>query len=188
MNVYDFDNTIYRGDSSVDFYKFCLKRHPSVLKHAFAQIGGFIGFLFGKYTRTQMKQIFYRYLKEVDDIDSEIEIFWQMHKKNLKEWYMNDKKRDDDLIISASPEFLLNPIFQELKLEMMGSRLNKLTGIYDGENCYEKEKPKRFYEKYPDGKIDEFYSDSYSDTPLAEIAQKAYIVKGDKISDWIFKK
>lgn len=29
MNVYDFDETIYDGDSTVDFYKYCLRR-PSV--------------------------------------------------------------------------------------------------------------------------------------------------------------
>ena len=32
MNVYDFDKTIYDGDSSVDFYKFSLKRHPKLAR------------------------------------------------------------------------------------------------------------------------------------------------------------
>ena len=27
MNVYDFDGTIYDGDSSVDFFRFCLKKY-----------------------------------------------------------------------------------------------------------------------------------------------------------------
>ena len=27
LNVFDFDNTIYDGDSSIDFYIFCLKRN-----------------------------------------------------------------------------------------------------------------------------------------------------------------
>jgi HAD superfamily phosphoserine phosphatase-like hydrolase len=186
MNVYDFDDTIYAGDSSVDFYKFCLKRHPVILKYVFIQIGGYIGFLFKRYTRTQMKEFFYRYLRSLEDIDGEIELFWKIHKKNLKEWYMNDKRRDDDLIISASPEFLLTPIFKEIGVEMMASKLDKKTGLYDGENCYGEEKPKRFFEKYPDGKINEFYSDSYSDTPLAKLARKAYIVKGNSISEWKF--
>ena len=29
--VYDFDETIYDGDSTVDFYKYCVKRKPSLL-------------------------------------------------------------------------------------------------------------------------------------------------------------
>ena len=32
INSYDFDKTIYDGDSSADFYKYCLKRNKKVLK------------------------------------------------------------------------------------------------------------------------------------------------------------
>ena len=38
-----------------------------------------------------------------------------------------------------------------------------------------------------DEKIDNFYSDSYSDTPLAEISENAFMVKGDRIYNWEFK-
>ena len=31
IDVYDFDGTIYDGDSTVDFTRFCLRRHPAVL-------------------------------------------------------------------------------------------------------------------------------------------------------------
>ena len=31
MNVYDFDNTILRGDSTKRFYAFCLRRHPRMI-------------------------------------------------------------------------------------------------------------------------------------------------------------
>ncbi len=30
IDVYDFDGTIYDGDSTVDFTRFCLRRHPAV--------------------------------------------------------------------------------------------------------------------------------------------------------------
>ena len=98
------------------------------------------------------------------------------------------QKKSDDVIISASPEFLLEPIIKKLDIStLIASRVDKHTGLYDGINCHGKEKVRRFYEVFPDGKIDEFYSDSYSDTPLAEIADKAYIVKGEELSEWIFK-
>ena len=36
VNVYDFDKTIYKHDSGVDFYFFCLKKFPiKVLKTTF---------------------------------------------------------------------------------------------------------------------------------------------------------
>ena len=31
IDVYDFDGTIYDGDSTFDYVKFCLRRHPAML-------------------------------------------------------------------------------------------------------------------------------------------------------------
>ncbi|MEE0264705.1 MAG: haloacid dehalogenase-like hydrolase, partial [Acutalibacteraceae bacterium] len=92
-------------------------------------------------------------------------------------------------IISASPEFLLELPCQMLGIKyLMASRVDPKTGKYTGENCHGEEKVRRLYEKYPkDTVIEEFYSDSYSDTPLAKLAKKSFMVKGDDISDWIFK-
>ena len=39
MNVYDFDNTILRGDSTVRFYAYCLMRTPRMWLDIPAQIG-----------------------------------------------------------------------------------------------------------------------------------------------------
>ena len=40
------------------------------------------------------------------------------------------------------------------------------------------------YEKFKDCEIEEFYSDSKSDTPMAEISKKAFLVDGNKIYIW----
>jgi hypothetical protein len=49
--------------------------------------------------------------------------------------------------------------------------------------CLSKEKVRLFRERY-DGEIDSFYSDSHSDDPLARISKKAYLVKGDELTEW----
>ena len=36
----------------------------------------------------------------------------------------------------------------------------------------------------PDAQIEDFYSDSYSDDPLARIAKRAILVKGDQLLPW----
>ena len=41
--------------------------------------------------------------------------------------------------------------------------------------------------QYPGTVIDNFYSDSYADTPLAKLAKRAYMVDGDRVFDWIWK-
>ena len=170
MNAYDFDKTVYYGDSTADFYLFCLKRHKKIITLAPSLFGAFLKFyVFKKGTKTEFKEKMYRFLAFCDT--------------------EKEQKKDDDVIISASPEFLLKPVCERLKIKnLIASKVNMQSGKYTGVNCHGKEKVKRFYEAFPNGKIDSFYSDSYSDSPLAEIADKAFMVDGDKIESWIFIK
>ena len=62
MNVYDFDGTIYDGDSTVDFWKYSLKRHPLAIISIFPAILGFALYLFGIIPKTKFKQHFYQFL------------------------------------------------------------------------------------------------------------------------------
>lgn len=186
MNVYDFDKTIYYNDSTSDFYLFCLKRHPSVAKHFPQTMWAFIKYILKINTKTQFKEVMYTFLLEVD-IDKDLKDFWTANKSKIKPWYLKQKK-EDDIIISASPEFLLEPICKELGINhMMASKVNPKTGKYTGINCHGKEKVVRFKDKFGNAQIDEFYSDAYCDTPLAELAVKSFMVKGDKISPWKFR-
>lgn len=186
MNVYDFDNTIYDGDSTADFYLFCLKRHgkialllPSLLK------GTLKYYVLKRGTKTEMKQNMYRFLTKID-AERDIADFWKSHEKNVKGWYIRQQKTDD-IIISASPEFLLKPICEKLKIRhLIASQVDVKSGQYSGINCHGEEKVRLFYEQFG-GEIDEFYSDSYSDEPLAKISKKAFMVKKNDISDWAFK-
>lgn len=184
MNVFDFDGTIYDGDSETDFFFYCFSKYPRVRKHIFPCMGYGILYFLHIVDKTAFKQKFLSFVRYIDDIDGAVEKFWESHEKNIKKWYL-EMKSETNVIISASPEFLLEPICKKLGAEcLMATRSDKYTGIFDGLNCHGEEKVSRFYEKYPDGRIDEFYSDRYCDTPLAKLAKKAYIVKGEKLSSW----
>ena len=184
MNCYDFDKTIYNGDSTKDFYLFCLKRHKGIIKTFPGLIKAFTKFyVLKKGNKTDFKEKMYRFLPYVN-IEKDLPEFWASHKNNIKDWYYKTQ-REDDVIISASPEFLLEPICKELGIKyLMASKVDMKTGKYEGINCHGKEKVRRFYEMFPNGKIEDFYSDSYSDSPLAEISKKAFLVKGDELKDW----
>lgn len=39
MRVFDFDNTIYDGESVIDFYLFSLRRNPKVARYVPVEIG-----------------------------------------------------------------------------------------------------------------------------------------------------
>lgn len=183
MNVYDFDNTIYKGDSTADFYLFSLRKHPSIIKFLPSLLGAVLKFyLFKKGTKTDMKQTMYRFLTKINP-ENDINEFWDTHEKNIKKWYLKQKKADD-IIISASSEFLLKPLCERLGIKnLIASQVDVHTGKYTGINCHGKEKVRLFNKLYG-GEIDEFYSDNLSDAPLAEISKKAFIVKGDKIEEW----
>ena len=81
---------------------------------------------------------------------------------------------------------MLEGICQKLGVQkMMASKVDKKTGKYDGENCHGEEKVRRFYETYPDGVIDNFYSDSVSDSPLARISKQAFVIdKKGNVLEW----
>lgn len=184
MNVYDFDKTIYNGDSTADFYFYSIKRQPSLLKYLPKQGWAFLKYLFGFIDKTQFKEKFFAVFSGIKNIDAFINDFWKKNKKKIKKWYISSHY-DSDVVISASPVFLLEPICLELKIsKLIASRVNKESGIYTGKNCYGEEKVKRFYEVFKNETIDTFYSDSLSDTPLKEIAKDAYIVQKEKLIKW----
>ncbi len=186
MNVYDFDKTIYNGDSTFDFYRFCLKKNPKILLRLPSVFANFLKYkVFGIITKTQFKERMYEFLNDIDDIDSEIELFWKKNIHKIKKFYRKNQQ-ENDVIISASPEFLVAPACELIGIKnVMASVVDKKNGKYTGVNCHGEEKVRRFYEKYENGVIDEFYSDSYSDTPLAKLAvKKSYIVKGERLEKW----
>ena len=183
MNVYDFDKTIYNGDSTSHFIKYLIKKHPRTLLNLPRTVWEYLLYIAGVHSKTEFKEKMYGMFRYVDDIDKDLEDFWKKHKKNIKDWYIK-QKRDDDLIISASPEFLLEPMCEELGVSLIASVVDKKTGKYTGENCHGEEKVRRMYTSISEPDVEEFYSDSLSDTPLANEAQHAFLVNGDERISW----
>jgi len=182
MNIYDFDKTIYDGDSSIDFFKFCIKKNKKCLlilpKLSFA----LFLYLIKIKEKEYFKSVFFSFIKYFKNIDNLIEEFWRENKNKIKEFYKSQKK-ETDIIISASPEFLLKPISLELNFKLIGTLVDKKTGKLIGNNCYGKEKVERLKE-INITKCDNFYSDSLSDTPVSLIAKKSYIVKDNELINW----
>ena len=96
-----------------------------------------------------------------------------------------DQQKPDDMIISASPEFLLKPICEKLGIQhLIASKVDVRTGKFSGENCRGKEKVRRLAAEYGSAYIDQFYSDSHSDLPLAQLADQAFLVKKGSVTKW----
>lgn len=185
MNVYDFDKTIYDGDCTVDFYLYCLKKYPVVYKKIPEVLWYGLLFKLGFVKKKDFKSRFFKFATLLPDLNSAVADFWSVNKNKIKKFY-KETQREDDVIISASPVFILEEICKIQGINhLYATNVDLKTGKIIGENCYGEEKVERFYQAgYEKDSIDEFYSDSLSDSPLAEISKKAYIVIGEKLIPW----
>ena len=61
LYLYDFDGTIYDGDSSVDFFKFCLKKDKKLIFHLIKIIPKLIQYKLKKITITELKSFVFSY-------------------------------------------------------------------------------------------------------------------------------
>lgn len=181
MNVYDFDKTIYPVDSTAQFYRWCLRRYPACRRTLGITALAFLSIGLGLKTKTRGKELFYRFLRHVPP-DAPA-VFWDEHLAFIRPWYLK-QRRGDDLVISASPEFLLRPAAEALGFSLIASRVGQDTGLYSGENCHGKEKVRRFREAYGDAAVEGFWSDSRSDTPMAELAERAFLVRRGVPEPW----
>lgn len=184
MKVYDFDKTIYDGDSTLDFFIFSLKKNPGLLRFLPIQVMGFLKYMLGMSEKLEFKEKFYSFLQGIDDVDAYVNEFWDINQNKIKKWYI-DSQEESDLIISASPTFLLEVICNRIEIKhLIASEVNKNTGVCEGKNCYGEEKVIRLKEVYNHEEIEEFYSDSLSDAPLSLLAEKRFIVNKEEIIEW----
>ena len=184
MNVYDFDGTIYDGDSSVDFTLFCLRRRPACLASVPGMAASAALYALGRVDKTRMKEGLFSFLRRARVDDALLDEFWDAHIGRVKALYL-ERRRDDDLVISASPEFLLRPACARLGMRPpLGSRVDVSTGRFYGLNCHDEEKVRRLREAFPGARVEEFFSDSRADAPLAAIAERAWAVRGEEVKLW----
>ena len=185
MNVYDFDGSIFYPDCAVSFALWCIKKHPSLLfTYLPKAIDAFIKYELRKIPRYKLERTFFSFIEKVEDFDVQIENFWDKYEKNISKWYL-EQKRFDDLIISASPSCIIAPIAKRLGVNYVATEYDKEYGIFVDNLMYAKEKAKYIIDNgFP--MIENFYSDSLADTPLALCAEKAHLItdKAQKVNDW----
>lgn len=176
MNVYDFDKTILNKDSSQLFLLHCIHRYPGAfLRAPGAKLLALYGYAAKKESVEQLKETLFSVIRYIPDLDAELKRFWDANENRVEPYYKKIKKADD-LVISASPEFLVKPMTDRLGVALIGTRMSRATGAIQGSNCKGAEKVRRFREAYPDSIVEKFYSDSLSDTPMAELAEEAFLI------------
>lgn len=185
MNVYDFDETIFTGDTEDRFFSFMFAkkgfRHYKISWH-------FYNLLWKMHiiTKTRSREGQYIFLKDIKDLDKTVAEYWNEIEKYMKPWY-NDYKCPDDVIASGTPRFILEPIVEKLGIGgLVATEMDPKTGKIDGDFAIGEFKLVNFKKQYGLDCIDKFYSDAYSDHYLAQYAKESYIVHGenDERTEW----
>lgn len=180
MNGYDFDKTILRGNTVQRFWWYCVLRFPYLW--LLLPIAILACLLFGLHIIT--KDFFLR-MMEVFEIfvpnkPKQAQKFWDKNQKHLKQWYLK-AKRDDDIVISASPDYLIEEICTRLGVRCIATKTKK-NGMALGKHCYGAQKVVRFQESFPNTALESYYSDSMSDVPMFEFAKQGYFVRGETVT------
>ena len=103
MNTYDFDKTIFYPDSSFCFYCYCLRRYPAAVFPTLKEsLRAARQYRRGERSAKALKEQLFSFLPQIRDIDAAVSGFWRLNEKRIGAWYLA-QKRDDDLILSASP-------------------------------------------------------------------------------------
>ena len=186
MNVYDFDNTIYSGESTLDYYFFCVKHHPRLIRFVFIVLVKLVKYKLCLISEDELmgvcKKYVYAYLRDCPDSRELAEKFWLKNIRKIKPFYARLHK-DDDVVISASFGFMLRPAMEKLGVKnLLCSEVNLETGEIE-RLCFRRNK-KTLFESVYTSEINSFYTDSLNDMPLMKIAENAYLVKGERIEKW----
>ena len=181
MNIYDFDDTIYSGDTFRDLLKYSLVRHPFITINSLFR--GLV--LINKYKKglisfERVKETLLSFMFKIKNKEEYINKFINSKLHKIKKWY-KDYQKDDDIIISASYELWIKPFCNKIGIKNVIATKTDKEGNIIGKNCKSEEKVRRLYEEYPNIIVNNAYSDSSADIPMLEIAKQAYIVEGDRL-------
>ena len=181
MNIYDFDDTIYNGDTNRDILMYGFKKHPFLVLKALKKAKK----LQNDYKRgviefERVKEAMLSFIFEIKNYPKFINDFVDSHMKNIKPWYLN-RRTQNDIIISASYELWIMQFCKRLGIRYVIATKTDSEGRIIGKNCKGAEKLKRLASVIPNAVIVSAYSDSSCDIPILESARTAYVVEGNKL-------
>ena len=125
MRVFDFDGTIYDGESLFDLYLFSAKYNPKVLRYIAPVLRYAIKYKLGRATFDQMEygvgKLCHGYLSELAEsleFEELVNAFWDQNMKRIKPWY---EPREDDAILTASFDITVGEACRRLGVQHLVS-------------------------------------------------------------------
>lgn len=186
INVFDFDKTVYQKDSTIEFWKFCIKYKKKLIFLIPYQGFYFLLNKIGAISIERCKEKFFIFLKffSKQELENLLINFWRNEIFNLNKELVDLIKKDRNLsvCISASPKFLIENPCKKIGIDIcIGTEYNLAKYKILGKNCKGKEKINKLNLCLENYQIENFYSDSLSDLPLFNISENKFLLKNKKI-------
>ena len=196
--VYDFDKTIYGGESGTNFFTYYLRNYPlKGLLFGLTYLKEVLFYLIKITDLKRLKERFFIFLESHsnEEIKKIVDGFWKEYGKKMYSWTQeelrkNRKEADMVIVTSATPLFLLERLIPEMGYDMVfgtefkGDGKEKFAAEIKGENNKGMEKVRKLDKWAKENNIKyeiiKFYSDSLADKPLYDIAEKKYWIKKGK--------
>ena len=180
MKVFDFDNTIYRGESSIDLAVYMIRNNKKIVLYLPMIFTNLVKYKLCMVGRKEMEIILNDFCQAVmgdkDEVPEIIDRFWQIHAHKLSRKILK-RIGPEDIIITAGPDILINGIRDRLHTDHIICSEVDLDGRRFAYLNFKENKLKRYRELYGDQPIDAFYTDSYNDRALMEISNRVFLVK-----------
>lgn len=184
MRIFDFDNTLYHGESPIDLAVFMIRKNKRILLWLPRIFWELLKYKLCICKREAMQKQIDRFMQSCFPDKSELDVlvkqFWKSHLHKL-DMNIIGRIRPSDAVNSAGPEFLLFPIKDLLgtstlicsKVDLESKRVTYLN--------FGDRKVRRYREMFGERLIDAFYTDSFNDMPMMRLSKRVYFVRNGRI-------
>jgi phosphatidylglycerophosphatase C len=188
LALFDFDGTISRKDTLLDFIQF------SFSKRKILSAGVILSPILALYASNLIdnsiaKQHVYKFffsgmsiekIKDLGKCYTEERLGQIIRPLGMERIMWHKHNNHQIVIVSASTEYWIKPWSEKMGLSLISTKLeiieNKLTGNFSGKNCHGEEKVKRIRDFYDLDKFENIYAygDSDGDKQMLKIANKSF--------------
>ena len=188
---FDFDGTLIPGDSIAAFVPYARKRGLMPRREFLRAMLAAAGFVLGVKNAADSKNAALRFRMRLSPADREALdrdfvrdcLLPRVYPQGQVCLDLHRQAGRETVLVTASTENYMRIIAEALGFfALLATPLNPDGTV--GKNCRGEEKPRRFRAEFPEAAVEAFYSDSMADAPMAALAEKAWLVRGDRLSPW----
>ncbi len=181
VDIYDFDKTVVPFDSAMKYWGFSMVHCPWILVLLPFQ------FVWGMMMLTHIisvrtcKRWCFTFINLINN-KKNVKKFWDKYEKYVFDWFKKENRARKTVLISASPDFLIDEIAKRLDVEYVLATQISAKGIMIGEVCRKDEKVKRFRTILPDAEVEDVFSDNPDhDRYIFSLGKRCFLATNGKL-------